>query len=99
MKIKISRKTRKLGWGYTTVCKQGLTGLYVPPPIHPTYVGTISHIFNEMEADKTFASIKSGGTYFSTAWFYRNQRIRFMDETPWYLVNRFVDHITAELEE
>jgi hypothetical protein len=85
MIVRITNKTRKLGWGWTCGAVQGEHGLYVPQPDKPDYVGTVKQIYEEMHNDRTLQSIKSGGTYWNYAWFYKGKRITDMLQSDgWY---------------
>ena len=68
--ITITRKTRKLGWGYTCWTKTGDT------PAHPDVTGTVTQILNWIQNDCTYQSLKSGGTYLSEQWFYNGRPIK-----------------------
>ena len=69
MKHTINNRTRKLGWGYTCWTKPG------DIPTRPDYTGTIKQILDTIGRDKTYHSMKSGGTYLSESWFYDGKRI------------------------
>lgn len=72
----ITRKTRHMGWGYSTYCKQSQWNtLVVPPPENPIHVGTLHQIFVEQCCDRTLASLRSG-TVYSTRWFYNGHPIK-----------------------
>jgi hypothetical protein len=54
----------KLGYGYTA-----WTPEHPEPPYRPDYTGTYLTVREQMEQDRTLASMRSGGTYLATAWF------------------------------
>ena len=60
MNTKITRTTR-IGFGYTTSIMPGTT--YTYPVDEPAYWGTIKTLRNKIANDRTYQSIRSGGTY------------------------------------
>lgn len=62
-KVEITRRS-KLGWGWTTWTPERSS-----PPSRPDYTGTYRVVCEARAADRTLASMHSGGTYISTAWF------------------------------
>lgn len=75
MKAVITNRTRRLGWGYNCSPSQGERGYYFEPPEKPDFTGTIRQIRDAADADRTYQSIQSGGTFYSYAWFYKGRRI------------------------
>lgn len=68
--VTITRRSRNIGWEYSTsVVDDGYGGWKIESPTEPYYIGTVKQVLDSIEKDRTFASIKSGGTYYSTAWF------------------------------
>ncbi len=72
---------RKWGWGYSTTPVAG-EATTIEYPDHPDYVGTIRQVQAAIAADKTFAAIRSGGTLYSTRWFYDGHPIAMADGVP-----------------
>lgn len=68
MEIQINRWT-KLGWEFSTNIGQNEKGWYIEIPEKPYYIGTYNQVSEMIRNDKTFNSIKSGGTYYVYNWF------------------------------
>ena len=68
MKVTITRRS-KLGFGYNTQPKNNDGYPEIESTNMPDYVGTIKQVVNMIDIDKTFQSVKSGGTWYTTAWF------------------------------
>ena len=71
--IRVTKRS-KVGWEYNTssrtiVLPSGYTNWTIDKPEKPYYTGTIRQVINARDNDRTFALVKSGGTYYSTAWF------------------------------
>lgn len=64
--IEITRST-KLGFGWSTSCKQTDTGLKVCHVEKPDYFGTLKTLTEKIHNDRNFQSL--GGTYYSSAFF------------------------------
>ncbi len=70
----ITRKTI-VGFGYTSACEQvwnkSQTESYlrVRETTEPIHTGTVKSIAEKIERDRTLQSYRSGGTYYTTAWF------------------------------
>ena len=79
LKCKVTRHTRSIGWGYNTSPSQGEHGYFFEPPSRPDHTGTIRQVLDAIDRDREYASIKSGGTYYSEAWFYQGKRIVSVD--------------------
>jgi len=62
--IAITRQNRNVGWGFTC-----WTPEHPELPTKPDYTGTVKTILSAIEGDRTFASFKSGGTYYTSTWF------------------------------
>jgi len=69
MEHTITNKTRTLGFGYTCWTRQG------DEPNAPDYTGTIKEVLSDIRNDRTYQSMRSGGTYLATDWFYKGKRI------------------------
>lgn len=74
MKTTITRKSRNIGYGYSTNVQQGVnpngsTYLYVTSPNAPDYTGTVNSICNKLQQDRLLQSLRSGGTSYAEAWF------------------------------
>ena len=67
------RRSRKFGWSYSTTPTG--RGIEIERPEHPMYTGTIRQLLAVRAADRTFQSLFSGGTFYTTAWFYDGRRI------------------------
>jgi hypothetical protein len=72
--ITITRKTRKLGWGYSCWTKQGDTCN------KPDVTGTIKQILEYIDNCKDYKLAKSGGTYLTEQWFYNDKPIQFIED-------------------
>jgi hypothetical protein len=69
MKIEITRRS-KVGFGYTSAVENDEYGnLRVCAVTKPYHIGTILQVWNKIRSDRTLSSFRSGGTYYSTAWF------------------------------
>lgn len=66
-------RTRKFGWGYSTTPER--QGTRIIPPTSPDYTGTLDSLLRTINADRTYNSMVSGGTYISTRWFYAGREI------------------------
>jgi len=65
---------RKFGWGWS--CQPtGQDAYSIETPTRPDVTGTINQCRQYADTDRTFKSIKSGGTFYNTAWFYDGKRI------------------------
>jgi hypothetical protein len=61
-----------VGYGFTSACEQDERGhLQVCDTTKPDYTGTIKQVMRKIEADRELKLYKSGGTYYSEAWFAR----------------------------
>lgn len=80
-KITISNPTRirKWGWEYSTA-PTGRDAYSIALPTKPYYTGTLKQVQQSIANDKTFKSVKSGGTFYNAAWFYNGKRIVNKDE-------------------
>lgn len=67
----INRK-RKWGWGWSCT-PTGEDAYSIETPSRPTVVGTLNQI--QKDNDVTYQSLKSGGTFTNSAWFWDGQRI------------------------
>jgi hypothetical protein len=85
----IITRTTKIGFGYTTSIMPGTTHTYSVD--EPIYWGTIKTLRNRIANDRTYQSIKSGGTYCAIGMFVKvNGVIKKIDtdNTNWdYLWN------------
>lgn len=67
-------RTRKWGWGWS--CQPtGRNAYEIETPSAPYYTGTLNQVLKAAADDKTYHSLKGGGTYTNTAWFYAGKRI------------------------
>jgi len=88
METTITLRTRTLGWGYETQPTGHGTDIEIPT--RPYHTGTYRQICSAIPSDRTYQSLRSGGTFINTAWFVGGQRIvaiRFADEAgnpKWY---------------
>ena len=75
--VKNPYRNRKFGFGWNASPSEypDGRGYYYEPPAKPDYTGTIRQVYEAIENDRTFASIRSGNTFHSTAWFYGDKRI------------------------
>lgn len=68
--VTITRRSRNIGWDFSTnVTDNGNGGWRIESPTKPYYIGTVKQVLDSINKDRTYASVKSGGTYYSTAWF------------------------------
>lgn len=67
-------RTRKWGWGWTNT-PTGRDAWSVETPSAPHHTGTLAQVQAAIAGDRTYASMRSGGTIVSTAWFYDGKRI------------------------
>ncbi len=63
MKVRITRKTRNVGWGWRC-----WTPEHPEPPEIPDYVGTIGTVWDQIDQDRTYQSLRYN-TYHTTRWF------------------------------
>jgi hypothetical protein len=77
-------RTRKWGWGWTNT-PTGEDAYSIKVPSAPDYTGTLKQIFACIACDRTYASMKSGGTFTNTDWFYDGKRITNRREFGWWL--------------
>ena len=86
--VEIANPTRRRGWGFgyntsprdTFNPRTGATGYTFDPPAAPYYTGTLRQVTAAMESDKTLASLRSGGTMYTSAYFYNGRRV--LNELP-----------------
>lgn len=72
--ITLSRLDNKFGWGWS--CSPTGTDAYsIETPAVPEIAGKLDQIRRYINTDRTFKSIRSGGTFYNTAWFYDGLRI------------------------
>lgn len=67
-------RTRKWGWGWTNT-PTGRDAYSIEIPSRPDYTGTMKQVLKAISEDRTYRSMKSGGTFTNTAWFYDGKRI------------------------
>lgn len=67
-------RSRKFGWSWAC-SPTGRDAYSIETPTRPQVTGTIKMIQAEIAGDPTFRSIKSGGAFYNTAWFYDGKRI------------------------
>lgn len=72
--IKVSRNSRKWGWGYS-VTPTG-NGTEIETPIEPNYTGTIKQVVQQMQEDRTLQSY-DGGTFMTRRWFWDGKPVKF----------------------
>jgi len=74
MNIKITRRSQ-VGFGYSSACEQvwnkSMTQSWLQPvkTENPCITGTVLQVEKAIGEDLTFKSFKSGGTFYSCAWF------------------------------
>lgn len=69
--FEITRRTRKVGWGYTCWTKPG------DMPSKPDVTGTVKQCFDYICDCRDYQSMKSGGTYLAEQWFYNGKPVEF----------------------
>ena len=77
-------RSRKWGWGWSNN-PTGKDAYSIEIPAAPDYTGTINQVTEAKSADRTWASMKSGGTFTNSAWFYAGRRIKMTDEFDTWL--------------
>ena len=97
-KLVVTRRS-KVGWGYNTACSQkwnkDQTSSYlaVDTTSYPDHTGTIKQVLAAIEDDRGFQSIRSGGTYYTEAWFVKHggkwHKVKNTDENLFELENLF----------
>lgn len=103
----VTRRTRNIGWAVNASPQQywneSMTEshLGVPAPTQPEHTGTFASVTRKINNDRFYQSLKSGGTYYTTAWFVGNRRIDTNSEAWQYeiesLVNGEIDQLTLPL--
>jgi hypothetical protein len=73
--ITITNPTRSQKWGYGWSTQPERNSTAIVPPTAPDYAGTIDSVQRKVKADRTFTSVKSGGTFYNTRWFYAGKEI------------------------
>ena len=68
----ITRKTRNLGWGWTTQ-PTGRNAYEIETPTRPDYTGTIRQIREQIADDRSYNNL--GGAFSNTAWFVAGKHI------------------------
>ena len=98
MQTEITRSSRNIGFGYTASARTGTnpdgsTFLYVPQPEHPFYVGTVKSIEKRIASDRDLESFRSGGTYYTSAWFVKVDGAwhRIIGDSAWKLGTLYID--------
>jgi len=76
LEVTVRKNDRKWGWEFSTTPTGHGTEIEVPNK--PFYEGTLSQIAAKKNADKTFQSVVSGGTFYAAAWFYDGHLIEEM---------------------
>lgn len=72
--VKNPNLVRKFGWGWS--CQPtGRDAYSIETPDCPDITGTINQCMKYANENRTFKSIKSGGTFYNTAWFYDGKLI------------------------
>lgn len=79
--IKNPTRSRKWGFGYETRPYRNSTSIM--PPTKPDHTGTLRQVREAIENDRTFASFRSGGTFYSTRWFYDGKVIAGVSGATW----------------
>lgn len=98
MNVTITRRT-KLGYDYNCDASHYDT-IGIPYPDKPYHVGTYNKVMDAIIHDRTRASIVSGGTYFSEAWFVKiNGKWHRIIEPLWgWIVNELADRPIVKVE-
>lgn len=95
--IKNPTRTRKWGWGWTNT-PTGRDAYSIERP-GIDYTGTWKQIYQRITADKTYASMLSGGTFVNTAWFYDGKYIVNQREfKDWLNMSYANEPVTIEIE-
>lgn len=90
-------RSRKWGWGWTNT-PTGRDAYSIEMP-GIDYTGTLNQIAKAISEDRTYASMKSGGTFTNTAWFYDGRRIvNREDFNEWLQWTDNKQPVTLELE-
>ena len=88
--VTVTRRTRNLGFGFSTqpAPNYGPGPATILPPTEPQFVGTVRQVVGEIQADRVFQSLRSGGTFMSRQWFVGGRPVEFPPyETPYMLAD------------
>ena len=95
-KIRITKRS-KIGWNYNCDASHYDT-IGIPYPDKPYYIGTINQVLKSIREDRTYKSIRSGGTYYSECFFAKLRgnwvKIRFGDidyDLDWLLDGQVIE--------
>ena len=102
--ITVNNPTRRRLWGWAWSCQPtGKDAYSIEIPTRPDYVGTLGMIGKKVSQDRTYWSLKSGGTFTATAWFWNGKRILTIDSLPvkdFFAFGEFdLYHATLEMED
>lgn len=75
MEITVTNPTRSRKWGFEYSTQPERNSTRIVPPTKPYYTGTLRQVRASIDNDRTFASVKSGGTYYSARWFYNGKAV------------------------
>lgn len=91
-------RSRKWGWDWTNT-PTGRDAYSIEIPSRPSYTGTLRQVLKAISEDRTYASMKSGGTFTNTAWFYDGKRIVNRDAfNDWLDFDDGTSPVSLELE-
>lgn len=95
MKVKITRKTRSLGWDFNSAIYAGEQ--YPDYPKRPVFEGTANQVMEKIRHDEFFKSIRQN-TYYTEAWFYKGKRILDSADRLYYALWALLDKMEDEIE-
>ena len=80
MRISINRRSKNIGFGYTTGMVETETGQHLLEPDYQYHTGTVKTILRDLETDVNYQSLQDG-TNLNIAWFIKIDGI-------WYRVKK-----------
>lgn len=95
--LRITRKTRSLGWDYST----SWNGNGIIPPTKPYHSGTLNQVLTAVGCDADFQLTMRGGTYYAVQWFYKGKPIYSKERSVTlsmqlaYLDTKVIDYVDA----
>ena len=69
MNVTITRKSRNIGFGYSTNVVNHEKGWRIEKPTAPNFTGTVRTVKQQIENDPTFNLVKKCGTFHNARWF------------------------------
>ena len=97
MKTKVTRRTI-VGYAVNTSPTQDAQGYHFDLPERPYWTGTLKTVGEQLSEDRYLNSLKSGGTYYSSAWFVKVNGT-WMRATDWRQFSDETDYLYYKREE